>query len=102
MQADLLVGADGVHSTVRKAVFGNSEDSAFRYLGMQTAAFIFEDAGIRDRLDCVKLLTVPGRQIGFYPIREWRLALRNLTLKLMRVPGLNRLMLRSVASGADI
>jgi 2-polyprenyl-6-methoxyphenol hydroxylase-like FAD-dependent oxidoreductase len=74
MQADLLVGADGVHSTVRKAVFGNSEDSAFRYLGMQTAAFVFEDAGIRDRLDCVKLLTVPGRQIGFYPIRGDRVA----------------------------
>jgi 2-polyprenyl-6-methoxyphenol hydroxylase-like FAD-dependent oxidoreductase len=74
VRADLLVGADGVHSTVRKSVFGNAEGSAFRYLGMQTAAFIFEDAGIRNRLDRVKLLTVPGRQIGFYPIRGDRVA----------------------------
>ena len=74
MQADLLVGADGVHSTVRKSVFGNAEDSGFRYLGMQTAAFIFEDAAVRGQLDRVKLLTVPGRQICFYPIRGNRVA----------------------------
>jgi hypothetical protein len=38
----------------------------------------------------------------FVPASQWRLMFRNLTLKLMRVPGLNRLMLRSAISGADI
>ena len=45
-----------------------------------------------------------GRRMAnwFVPASQWRLMFRNLTLKLMRVPGLNRLMLRSAISGADI
>ncbi|MYW90940.1 FAD-dependent oxidoreductase [Amycolatopsis rubida] len=40
LQADLLVGIDGIHATVRRPVFG--EESRFpRYLGFHTAAFLF-------------------------------------------------------------
>ncbi len=43
MKADLVVGADGIHSHVREMVFG--EESRFtRYLGYHTAAYIYEDA----------------------------------------------------------
>ena len=73
LEADLLVGADGVHSTVRRHVFG--DDHEFRYLGFQTAAFVFEDAEARMQLgNAVKLLSVPSRQAGFYPIRGNRIA----------------------------
>lgn len=40
--ADLLVAADGIHSTVRRMVFGD-EKNFLRYLGYHTAAYIFHD-----------------------------------------------------------
>ncbi|MGH3929558.1 MAG: FAD-dependent oxidoreductase, partial [Pseudonocardiaceae bacterium] len=40
LDADLLVGADGIHSTVRSLVFG-AERRYLRYLGFHTAAFSF-------------------------------------------------------------
>src|SRR5699024_6243314 len=40
--ADLVVGADGVHSRVRGQFFGPDEEF-LRYLGMHTAAFVFRD-----------------------------------------------------------
>jgi 2-polyprenyl-6-methoxyphenol hydroxylase-like FAD-dependent oxidoreductase len=71
---DLLIGADGVHSQVRKLAFG--EEARFtRFLGYYTAAFILEDPprelGTGDAL-C--MLTVPGRQVAVYPIRGGKLA----------------------------
>lgn len=66
VEADLLVGADGIHSRVREAVFG-PERGYFRYLGMHTAAFLFDDpqahAEIRGRF-C--LTDTVNRQMGFY------------------------------------
>jgi 2-polyprenyl-6-methoxyphenol hydroxylase-like FAD-dependent oxidoreductase len=38
LSADLLVGADGIHSTVRRLVVGEERDH-LRYLGFHTAAF---------------------------------------------------------------
>lgn len=74
VDADLLVGADGIHSQVRRMVFG--EDGRFlRYLGYHTAAYIFDDPQIhtyaRDRF-C--LTDTAGRQMGFYALRDGRVA----------------------------
>jgi len=49
LDADLLVGADGIHSTVRGMVFGE-ERNFLRHLGFHTAAWTFHDPAIRDRL----------------------------------------------------
>lgn len=74
LEADLLVGADGIHSTVRKIVFG-PEDRYFRYLGYHTAAFIFTDPPIRDLVRNRFCLTdTIDRQIGFYGLRDGRVA----------------------------
>ena len=59
---DLVVGADGLHSQVRKIVFG--PQSRFeRYLGYQVAAF--EARGYRPRDELVYVMyTEVGQQIG--------------------------------------
>lgn len=74
VEADVAVGADGVHSVVRRLVFG--EDETFlRYLGFHTAAFVLADpeiaAAVRDRF-C--LTDSVGRQMGFYGLRDGRVA----------------------------
>ncbi|MCS7475248.1 FAD-dependent monooxygenase [Umezawaea endophytica] len=72
--ADLLVGADGVHSTVRRLVFGD-EREYLRYLGFHTAAFLFDaprvHAATRGRFT---LTDTVGRQMGFYGLRDGRVA----------------------------
>ncbi len=74
LEADLLVGADGIHSTVRRLVFG--EESRFlRHLGFHTAAFVFEDEDIRARVGERFCLTdTIGMQMGFYGLRDGKLA----------------------------
>ena len=74
VHADLLLGADGIHSRVRSLVFG--EESRFlRFLGYNTAAYIlpFLPSGLRSD-NVFTTLTVPAHQVGFYPIRDGRLA----------------------------
>jgi 2-polyprenyl-6-methoxyphenol hydroxylase-like FAD-dependent oxidoreductase len=72
--ADLLVGADGVHSRVRELVFGG-ERQFLRYLGYHTAGYVFQDQRISRELDRDFVnLTVPGRNVGIYPLRENRIA----------------------------
>jgi 2-polyprenyl-6-methoxyphenol hydroxylase-like FAD-dependent oxidoreductase len=66
--ADLLVGAEGVHSTLRARLFGD-ENSFLRTLGFDTAAFVFHDPMLAQALSNeIRLLTVPGRQVGVYPV----------------------------------
>ncbi|UMP01467.1 FAD-dependent monooxygenase [Amycolatopsis sp. EV170708-02-1] len=74
LEADLLVGADGIHSTVRRLVFG--EESRFlRHLGFHTAAFVFEDEEIRAQVGERFCLTdTVGMQMGFYGLRDGKLA----------------------------
>jgi 2-polyprenyl-6-methoxyphenol hydroxylase-like FAD-dependent oxidoreductase len=73
-RADLLVGADGIHSRVRKLVFGE-EHQFLRPLGLHTAAYVFEDKDLRrDLAGDFRMLSVPGRQVGLYPIREEKVA----------------------------
>lgn len=72
--ADLLVGADGVHSTVRGLVFGDEHDP-LRYLGFHTAAFTFRDPAIHARLgDRFCLTDSIDRQVGLYGLRDGRVA----------------------------
>ncbi|GAB3738161.1 FAD-dependent monooxygenase [Amycolatopsis oliviviridis] len=74
VEADLLVGADGIHSTVRRLVFGD-EERFLRYLGFHTAAFVFEDEEIRARVGERFCLTdTVGMQMGFYGLRDGKLA----------------------------
>jgi 2-polyprenyl-6-methoxyphenol hydroxylase-like FAD-dependent oxidoreductase len=67
-EADLVVGADGLHSRVRRLAFG--PDEAFEVtLGYYVAAF--EIAGYRPRNELVIVShTVPGRQISRFPLRD--------------------------------
>ncbi|MFE9258343.1 FAD-dependent oxidoreductase [Streptomyces sp. NPDC006879] len=72
--ADLLVGADGVHSTIRRMVFGE-EAQYIRHLGFHTTAYLFDDAeilhGMQERF-C--LTDTVDRQMGFYTLRDGRIA----------------------------
>lgn len=74
LDADLLVGADGIHSTVRALVFGE-ESQYLRYLGFHTAAFIFDAQDIREAAgDRVVMTDTLDRQMGFYVLRNGRVA----------------------------
>ncbi|MFE3323337.1 FAD-dependent oxidoreductase [Streptomyces sp. NPDC059176] len=73
-QADLLVGADGVHSTVRRLVFGD-EASYLQYRGFHTAAYVFDDAEIFEQVRGRFCLTdTVDRQMGLYGLRDGRVA----------------------------
>lgn len=74
LQADLLVGADGIHSAVRRLVFG-PESRFLRYLGFHTAAFSFDAPQIHAAVHGRACLTdTVGRQMGFYGLRDGRVA----------------------------
>jgi 2-polyprenyl-6-methoxyphenol hydroxylase-like FAD-dependent oxidoreductase len=74
IDADLLVGADGVHSTVRRLTLGD-ESRFFRYLGFHTAAFRFDAPDVREAMQGRACLTdTIGRQMGFYALRDGRVA----------------------------
>ena len=87
---DLVVGADGIHSTLRAQMFG-SEKTFTRFLGHYTAAFIIDDpSGLSVPTDAFSMMTVPGRQVALYPIRGGRLATFFLHRDRRRLAGLNR------------
>lgn len=74
IDADLLVGADGIHSTVRQLVFGD-EARFLRYLGFHTAAYVFADPEIYAEVGNRFCLTdTAGRQMGFYGLRDGSVA----------------------------
>ena len=64
---DLLVGADGLHSNVRRLVFGPEEEFE-HYLGCKVAACVVD--GYRPRDDLVyATYASPGRQLGRFTLR---------------------------------
>jgi 2-polyprenyl-6-methoxyphenol hydroxylase-like FAD-dependent oxidoreductase len=73
-RADVLIGADGIRSRIRDLTFGDGS-SWFRYLGFHTSAFVVTDPALCDLLKGdLHLLSVPGRQVGLYPVREGQVA----------------------------
>ena len=67
---DLLVGADGLHSKVRRLVFG-PQDHFEKRLGYMVAAF--ETTGYRPRDDGVYVMfSDPGRMVGRVTLRDDR------------------------------
>ncbi|MBP2368289.1 FAD-dependent monooxygenase [Pseudonocardia parietis] len=74
LTADLLVGADGIHSAVRAMVFGPERDY-LRHLGFHTAAFSFTDPALHARVrDRFHLTDTIDRQLGLYGLRDDRVA----------------------------
>jgi 2-polyprenyl-6-methoxyphenol hydroxylase-like FAD-dependent oxidoreductase len=67
---DLVIGADGLHSRVRKLVFG-PQDRYEKDLGYRVAAF--ETAGYRPRNELVYIIHgAPGRQVGRFALHDDR------------------------------
>jgi 2-polyprenyl-6-methoxyphenol hydroxylase-like FAD-dependent oxidoreductase len=72
--ADVLIGADGVHSRVRELAFG-PESGFIRDLGYRTAAYVFADARVHAALgNEFVIASAPNRQAGLYPLRDGRVA----------------------------
>ena len=65
-QFDLLIGADGLHSTVRHLAFGNG--SLKKYLGYYAASFSVRDYVRRDE-NVYICYSIPGKQIARYALR---------------------------------
>jgi 2-polyprenyl-6-methoxyphenol hydroxylase-like FAD-dependent oxidoreductase len=72
LDADVLIGADGIHSAVRREVFGSSY---IHFLGFHTAAYTFDAPEIHDEVGGRFCLTdTMGSQFGFYALRDGRVA----------------------------
>ena len=67
---DLVIGADGLHSTVRRLVFG-PEDRFEKHLGYTVAAF--EVSGYRPRDEDVYVIySLPGQQVARFAMHDDR------------------------------
>lgn len=74
MTADLLIGADGIHSHIRDLVFGDRTLWS-RPLGYDSASFVFEDSAVRAALDeKFTVLSVPARHVVLCPLRSGKIA----------------------------
>ncbi|WP_150245625.1 FAD-dependent oxidoreductase [Nocardiopsis quinghaiensis] len=74
LTGDLLIGADGIHSTVRDRLWGPETDH-LRYLGFHTAAFTFTDPHIHAQVRGGFYLTdTIGAQMGLYGLRDGTVA----------------------------
>jgi len=67
---DLVIGADGLHSTVRKLAFGPNERYE-NYLGYYAAAFSTQHYQPRD-MDVYVIYSVPDRQVSRFTARDDR------------------------------
>ncbi|KOX07925.1 hypothetical protein ADL05_27955 [Nocardiopsis sp. NRRL B-16309] len=69
-RADVLVGADGIHSSTRRLVFG-PESRYRRYLGAHAAAYVFSDPELMDVLaNEFQVVEAPGVQAGMYRLSD--------------------------------
>jgi 2-polyprenyl-6-methoxyphenol hydroxylase-like FAD-dependent oxidoreductase len=73
-EADLMVGADGIHSQVRRLIMGE-EASSLRYLGYHTCAYLIDEPELRSMVNerCL-IICAPGKQLALYPTRSGQLA----------------------------
>ncbi|HEY3664096.1 MAG TPA: FAD-binding domain [Chthoniobacterales bacterium] len=67
---DLVIGADGLHSIVRRLTFGD-EDQFEEFLGYSVAAFEADSYPQRDE-DIFINFSVPGKQVGRLSLRDDR------------------------------
>jgi len=65
---DMVIGADGLHSVVRKLVFGKQELFE-KYLGYRVAAFTVKGYRPRDE-DVYVSYSLPGRQVARFAMRN--------------------------------
>ncbi|MFI8413377.1 FAD-dependent monooxygenase [Paeniglutamicibacter gangotriensis] len=78
--AELLIGADGIHSTVRSCLpvsaggrQGTGPDRFLRHLGFHVFGYVFSDAALAARLGAEVLLTDSlTRQAGLYALPDGR------------------------------
>lgn len=74
LEADVLIGAEGIHSSVRGALFGPEADY-LRPLGMRSAAYIVDEPALADRLGRRFVLTDSlDRTVGLYGLRTNQVA----------------------------
>lgn len=67
IDADLVVGADGIHSRVRELAFG-PQRRFLRPLGYHTASYLLDDADLAAAVGSrFRVVAEPGRQVGLYP-----------------------------------
>ncbi|MGY4466910.1 2-polyprenyl-6-methoxyphenol hydroxylase-like FAD-dependent oxidoreductase [Bradyrhizobium sp. LB9.1b] len=100
-RCDLLIGADGLHSAVRKLVFG-PQARFERHLGYVVAAF--EARGYRPRNeDAYLIYGQPGRMVGRFTLRDNRtlflLVFAADSAILAETPGSQKALLRKVYGG---
>jgi 2-polyprenyl-6-methoxyphenol hydroxylase-like FAD-dependent oxidoreductase len=67
---DLVIGADGLHSTVRELAFGPQHEFE-KHLGYTVAAFEIPGYGPRDE-DVYLMYTRPGRMLGRFTLHDDR------------------------------
>ncbi|HVV63976.1 MAG TPA: FAD-dependent monooxygenase [Rhizomicrobium sp.] len=73
LEADLLAGADGIHSGVREIAFG-PEREFIRDLGMRVGIYLFRDAATLKALDSrFPLISAPKRMVGLFALRDGRI-----------------------------
>jgi 2-polyprenyl-6-methoxyphenol hydroxylase-like FAD-dependent oxidoreductase len=73
-RADVVIGADGVHSRLRDLVFGDGA-SWFRFMGFHTAACVIDAPEINQSLENrIHIVSAPGRQVALYPLRQGAVA----------------------------
>lgn len=68
---DLLVGADGLHSIVRKLIFGD-ESQFEKYYGYYTSSFTIDNFAKKGR--AFSMFNVPNKQVAVYSIKEEKVA----------------------------
>jgi 2-polyprenyl-6-methoxyphenol hydroxylase-like FAD-dependent oxidoreductase len=83
---DLVIGADGIHSTVRRLVFGEEREFATD-LGMYNATVPLDPGAVDDPHEMV-MMTTPGRMLVVHPSRETPLAI--FTFRRPQVDGYDR------------
>ena len=73
LEADLLIGADGIHSVIRELVFG-PEEEFFHYLGFHVGAYSFRDRDVAAQIgDRFAVTDTRNEAMFFYRLRDGRI-----------------------------